>query len=102
MYQDPVSQKYIMIGTEQADDKPGRTVLSMAVSSDFYNWKVVKRILDYRTADSKHVGFQYPDWMFDGDDILLLVRTAFGRSYNFHDANYQCFMRIENYSQYLD
>ncbi len=101
MYQDPVSKKYIMIGTEQEADKPGRTVLSMAVSEDFYTWKVVHRILDYRTADPAHVGFQYPDWMFDGDDILLLVRTAFGRSFNFHDANYQCFFRIENYSQYL-
>ena len=44
---------------------------------------------------------RYPDWIFDGNDILLLVRIAFGRSYNFHDANYQCFFRIENYLQYL-
>lgn len=101
LYQDPVTKKYIMIGTEQAEDKPNRTVLSMAVSEDFYTWKVVKRILDYHHADPAHVGFQYPDWMFDGDDILLLVRTAFGRSFNFHDANYQCFIRIENFRQYL-
>lgn len=101
LYQDPVTKKYIMIGTEQAEDKPNRTVLSMAVSEDFYTWKVVKRILDYRHADPAHVGFQYPDWMFDGNDILLLVRTAFGRSFNFHDANYQCFIRIENFRQYL-
>lgn len=101
LYRDPVSQKYIMIGTEQSEDTPGRTVLSMAVSEDFYSWRVVKRILDYRTADPKHVGFQYPDWIFDGDDILLLVRTAFGRSYNFHDANYQTFHRIRNFRQYL-
>lgn len=101
LYQDPITQKYIMIGTEQGEDKPNRTVLSMAVSSDFYTWKVVKRILDYHEADPSHVGFQYPDWIFDGNDILLLVRIAFGRSYNFHDANYQCFFRIENYLQYL-
>lgn len=101
LYRDPVSQKYIMIGTEQSEDTPGRTVLSMAVSEDFYTWRVAKRILDYRTADPKHIGFQYPDWIFDGDDILLLVRTAFGRSYNFHDANYQTFHRIRNFRQYL-
>ncbi len=53
-------------------------------------------------ADPEHVGFQYPDWIFDGDDILLLVRVAFGRSFNYHDANYQCFFRIENYRQYLN
>lgn len=102
LYQDPVTKKYIMIGTEQDVDKPNRTVLSMAISEDFYTWRVVKRILDYRTADPEHVAFQYPDWIFDGDDILLLVRVAFGRSFNYHDANYQCFYRIENFRQYLN
>lgn len=102
LYQDPVTKQYIMIGTEQSEATPVRTVLSMAVSKDFYTWKVVKRILDYRTSDPMHIGFNYPDWIFDGDDILLLVRTAFGPSFNFHDANYQTFMRIENYRQYLD
>ena len=60
LYRDPVSQKYIMIGTEQSEDTPGRTVLSMAVSEDFYTWRVAKRILDYRTADPKHIGFNIP------------------------------------------
>lgn len=101
LYKDPVTGKYMMIGTEQNEQMPGRTVLSMAVSEDFYTWKVVHRILDYRTADPGHVGFQYPDWIFDGEDILLLVRTAFGRSFNFHDANYQTFYRIKNFRQYL-
>ena len=102
MAQDPVTKQYILIGTEQSDATPGRTVLSMAVSRDFYTWKVVRRILDYRTADPNRIGFQYPDWIFDGDDILLLVRTAFGPSASFHDANYQTFMRLENFRQYLN
>lgn len=101
LYRDPVTGKYIMIGTEQSAQTPGRTVLSMAVSEDFYTWRVVKRILDYRHSDPSRIGFQYPDWIFDGDDILLLVRTAFGPSANFHDANYQTFLRIENFRQYL-
>jgi hypothetical protein len=101
LYKDPVTKKYIMIGSEQNEQMPGRTVLSMAVSEDFYTWKTVHRILDYRTADPTHVGFQYPDWIFDGEDILLLVRTAFGRSYNFHDANYQTFHRIKNFRIYI-
>lgn len=98
---DPITGKYVIIGTEQTDEMPGRTVLSMAVSDDFYNWRVVKRILDYRYADPGSIGFQYPDWIIDCDDILLLVRTSFNRARNFHDANYQCFMRIENFRQYL-
>ena len=47
----------------------------MAVSEDFYTWRVVRRILDFR--------------------------TAFAPSVNFHDANYPTFMRIENFRQYL-
>lgn len=101
MAQDPVTKKYVMIGTEQSDETPERTVLSMAVSEDFYTWTVVKRILDYRTMDPKYIAFQYPDWIFDGNDILLLVRTAFGPSASFHDANYQTFIRVENFRQYL-
>ena len=54
---------------------PGRTALSMAVSENFYTWRVVRRILDFR--------------------------TAFGPSANFRDANYPTFMRIENFRQYL-
>ena len=99
--QDPVTKQYIDVGTEQGPQTPGRTVLSMAVSDDFYTWRIAKRILDYRNEDPKFIGFQYPDWIFDGDDILLLSRTAFGRPYNFHDANYQTFHRIENFRQYL-
>ena len=99
--EDPITGKYIMIGTEQGEDMPGRTVLSLAVSEDFYSWRVVKQLIDYRHADPEHVAFQYPDWIFDGDDILMLTRTAFGPSYNFHDANYQLFFRIENFRQYL-
>ncbi|MDI9498649.1 MAG: sialidase family protein [Bacillota bacterium] len=102
MYRDPVTKKYIMIGTEQSAATPGRTVLSMAVSEDFYTWRVVRRLLDYRSADPGHVAFQYPDWIFDNEDILLLLRTAFGPSANYHDANYQTFMRITNFRQYLD
>lgn len=102
MAQDPVTKQYILIGNEQSDATPCRTVLSMAVSKDFYTWKIVKRILDYRTADPTRIGFQYPDWIIDGDDLLLLVRTAFGPSASFHDANYQTFMRLENFRQYLD
>jgi len=98
---DEATGKYIMIGTEQSEKTPGRTVLSMAVSEDFYTWRVVKRLLDYRNSDSSRIGFQYPEWIFDGDDLLVLIRTAFGPSSSFHDANYQTFLRVENYQRYI-
>lgn len=98
---DPVTGKYIVLGNENGPDKPQRTVLSMSVSDDFYNWKVAKRLIDYRNADPAYVGFQYPDWIFDGEDILFLSRTAFNRAESFHNNNYVTFHTIENYKQYL-
>lgn len=98
---DPVTGKYIVLGNENGPDKPQRTVLSTSVSDDFYNWKVAKRLIDYRNADPAYVGFQYPDWIFDGEDILFLSRTAFNRAESFHNNNYVTFHTIENYKQYL-
>lgn len=99
---DPVSGMYILIGSEQ-DEQLGRvrTVLSMAVSPDLERWRIVKRILDCRQADPASVGFQYPDFLLDGDDLLVLVRTAFNHARNFHDANYQTFHRITNFRSLL-
>jgi hypothetical protein len=45
---------------------------------------------------TKH-GFQYPDWQFDGEDLIAVVRTAFedgaGGAHNAHDANFLTFHR---------
>lgn len=98
---EPQTGKYIMLGNENGEDKPQRTVLSMSVSDDFYTWRVVKRLMDYREADFMYVGFQYPDWIFAGDDILWLSRTAFNCANSFHDSNYITFHTIENYRQYF-
>ena len=101
MAYDEVSGKYIALGNERSEDIPGRTVMSMAVSDDFYHWRIAKRILDYRHADPNYVAFQYPDWICDGDDLLFLSRTAYGRSFNYHDSNYITLHRLTNFRQYL-
>lgn len=98
---DEVSEKYIALGNERSEEIPGRTVMSMVVSEDFYHWRVAKRILDYRHADPGHVAFQYPDFIIEGDDMLILSRTAFGRSFNYHDANYITFHRLNDFRKYL-
>lgn len=98
---DPSSGKYIMIGNENGPDMPQRTVLTMSISEDLYTWRVAKRLIDYRHADFKHVGFQYPDWIIDGTDILFVSRTAFNRADSFHNSNYVTFHVVEDYQQYL-
>ena len=57
----------------------------------------VKDILDRRNEVVGKVGFQYVDFLFDGDDIIFLCRTADCGAANFHDANFSTFHRIRNF-----
>lgn len=99
---DEKTGKYILIGTEQIPDvAPKRTVLSMAISDDLKDWKIVKRIYDYREMDPRKAGFQYPDWEFDGDDILLVTRVGFNGGDTHHNSNCITFERIKNFRQYF-
>ncbi len=94
---DPVTGKYYEIGTEQDDASQMRTRLSMAVSENLTDWKVIANIYDIRHLDKSKNGLQYPDWIIDGDDILLLTRTALNGAANFHDSNCATFKRIRNF-----
>ena len=99
---DPVSGKYIMIGTEQTLGKPlGRTVISLAVSDDLHDWRVTRRLFDYSSMDPDRVGLQYPDWVFDGDDILMLLRIGFNQSDTHHNSNCIGFSRLKDFRRYL-
>ena len=39
------------------------------------------------------------DWLFEGDDIIAVSRTAFNNANNAHDANYFTFHRIHNFRE---
>lgn len=99
---DEVSDKYYAIGNICVNPAtPGqRNVLALQVSDDLYSWKVAKILLDYRHEDPGMVGFQYISFIFDGDDILYLSRTAINQARNFHDANHITFHVVENFRQY--
>ena len=76
-----------------------RNTLALTHSPDLRNWKV-RCVLLYHPDVKKH-GFQYPDWQFDGEDIIAVSRTAYddgvGGAHNFHDANFLTFHRIGNF-----
>ena len=75
-----------------------RRLLSLMKSKDCENWELVKDLIDKREeADAKDVGFQYPDFFIEGNDILFLCRTAMNGAANFHDSNYSTFHRIRNF-----
>lgn len=81
--------------------RPGgiRNTLALVASPDLRRW-TTRCVLLYHPDTAKH-GFQYPDWHFDGDDLIAVVRTAFddaeGGARNNHDANFMTFHRWKNF-----
>jgi hypothetical protein len=90
----------IVLDRDRGGD-PGRTrnTLALTSSSDLVNWQV--RCILLHHADVARHGFQYVDWLFDGEDIIAACRTAFddgqGGAHNNHDANFLTFHRFADF-----
>ena len=87
---------------KQRNDRPAQTrnTLALFSSADLKAWDLARVVLSHE--DRVHHGFQYADWLFDGEDIIAVVRTAFdepdgSQAHNQHDANYLTFHRIEGF-----
>jgi hypothetical protein len=78
-----------------------RNTLALLRSPDLRRWEVRCALLHH--ADQSQHGFQYPDWLIDGDDLIAGVRTAYddglGGAHNQHDANFLTFHRWKNFRQ---
>ncbi len=80
-----------------------RNYLALVVSKDLVNWEMCEMVLCDReicnevVSISQHA-FQYVDWVFDGDDILLTVREAAENAVCWHEGHMITFYRIENYA----
>lgn len=78
-----------------------RNTLALASSPDLRHWTVNSVVL-YHPDVEKH-GFQYVDWLFEGDDLIVASRTAYddglGGAHNQHDANFLTFHRVKNFRQ---
>ncbi len=74
-----------------------RNNLALESSPDLVHWTIRRSLMSTRAIRS--TGFQYADWLFDGDDIATVVRTAFDGAHKAHDANYLTFYRVENFRQ---
>lgn len=89
-----IPDEYKNVQTDRA-----RNTLVLASSSDLKNWKIERILLSHQ--DPIFHAFQYIDWLFDGDDIIFVSRTAFddedGGAKTAHDANYLTFHRIERF-----
>ena len=96
---DEVSRRYYSVVCRLHEGCPdnARNLLSLIRSEDLIHWEVVTDLLDYRQEDPGQVGFQYVDFLFDGEDLLYLCRTAFNGASNFHDSNYSTFHRLTDF-----
>lgn len=103
---DPKSGAYWSLATAvpkqfQSTAKPAsiRNTLALLSSPDLKRWTVRCYLLHH--SDTRRHGFQYVDWLFDGEDIIALCRTACddpqGGARNFHDANFLTFHRWRNF-----
>ena len=103
---DAESQAYWTLATAvpnefQSSANPAsiRNTLVLMRSKNLRDWEIRATLLQH--ADVKAHGFQYPDWQFDGPDIIAAVRTAFddgkGGAHNAHDANYLTFHRFAGF-----
>ena len=90
---------YIAVGNEYFSKKmpKARTILSAAVSKDLIHWQIAERIVDVRDKDCASVAFQYPDAMLDGNDLLVVSRTAMNGAENFHNNNMITFHRLSGF-----
>ena len=105
---DKETECYVLISNWYTVQEPNslsraRTVLGISVSKDMKTWVqldillVERELMNAECSAWKHA-YQYPDWAFDGDDIIMAVREAAGdRVSNFHDGTYATFYRVENF-----
>lgn len=105
---DPKNNVYWMLSNNNTypDFAAQRNILSLYASKDLRIWHHAKTLMEddqglSATESIKRTGFQYPDWVFDGEDIIYLSRTAYQGARNYHDSNRITFGRLVNFKNYL-
>ena len=94
---DAESDRYWSI-TNTAEARP-RHILGLYSSYDFSAWRYHGEVI--RGPSSHFNGFQYPDFIVHGDDIVLVSRTAWedseGQPPRWHDGNIMSFHRVKDF-----
>lgn len=76
-----------------------RNTLALASSADLRDWTIHCIVLYH--PDVVNHAFQYVDWLFEGDDLIVASRTAYddglGGARRAHDANFLTFHRVKNF-----
>lgn len=104
---DSVSDKYWTLSNFVLDESKAlssnneriRNTVVLSWSDDLIHWNIKDTLLHH--PDVATHGFQYLDWLFEGNDIIAVSRTAWedetGPANSQHNANYVTFHRFENF-----
>ena len=69
-----------------------RNILTLVKSDDMEHWEIVDDLLNFEDIkwheDYKKTGFQYVDWLLEGDKILAVSRTAINGADTYHNNNH--------------
>ncbi len=110
---DATSGKYLSLinrntaGSASQNPWAQRTIVSLVASDTLKGtWSVVADIIRSPDFGNPHryaeEGYQYVDWMFDGNDIIGSIRVGeFGIALNYHQASAVYFFRIKDYYRNL-
>lgn len=92
---------YFMVHNEEMKKNiERRCIISLSVSEDLFTWRKLTTLLD--CTNTPKAGYSYPSFCIDGDDILYVSRTAFGKLKSEHDNNYVTFHRLKNFRELLN
>ena len=96
---DEKSGRYFSIVSRilNADCAGHRNLLSLLWSDDLSAWQVACDLIDRRDEDPRYTGFQYVDFLFEGEDLIYLCRTAINHPHSYHDSNYITFHRVKDF-----
>lgn len=97
--QDSVSGLYysIISRIRTAANTHDRNLLSLIKSEDGIHWELARDLIDLTDRDPHLNGVQYVDFIFDGEDILYLCRTAVNQANSYHNSNAITFHKISDF-----
>lgn len=96
-------KKQIVISWLQSCHAFDRNNLVLGVSEDLLSWRVCETLLADDTGlsavdSARYTGFEYPDFVFSGNDIVATIRTAYRGAVSSGSSNRITFLRVHNYA----
>ncbi len=102
-YDDKSKKYYSLVSRATGNMCCQRNILSLVSSDDLCSWSIERdciNLLDLNWYQScREAGMYYCDWVFDGNDILAVCRTALHDCTNYHDSNMITFHRFSDFRE---